>query len=745
MTNLAGASNPSQIGEPRTLRDVPAPDKSTASRASGRRLIRGGSFELRVVGALAGGVVAGLALLSVVERATRVLGWTVAAAVGAALAAAIIGRLERAVGHRLAVVITALGVLSGASLVTWRVAGEIRRETSKLQEIVPRTIAQWEGSTGVGQALRDFGLRAKVERVLTNLPGQIAGGTPAQVARSAGSRGAAFVAGLVLMCFLCAGGRRSFASVVAWLPERRGRMLNRHAVGQLIERAHRRASDLIFFSAVKAVVIGLVVGGSLSLLSVPGGSAFGVLFAFASIVPGAGSAAALVGTGVLAAVTDGTGLWVGLGVVALTFIGDRLIHSRRVHQGLLDLGPVVGTVAVVGGFEVGGIGSALCFLALAAFGVALWSEYVKLLGRWEPPLNDVESLDAVDESSAQPAGRAIVWFVGAAGVTIATRLTISAARSVHGTAVLVLISFVLALALERLVGPIARRFRGNRRVAVAFVAVAALLVLFAAGLLLVPALVDKARSFGRELPQLAQRFDDVPVIGGRLRDAKVGPKVQEWMRDLPADLGRNTSRIGRAIGGAVDMLLATVVVLLLSLSMVVDGPRLFRSCRSVLPPRRRRTFDQSGVLVVDIVGRYFAGSLLVALLAGVMSASVGLALGVVLAPLAALWIVMTNLIPQVGGFLGGVVFVALGFATSATVGLACLVYFLTYQQFENHVIQPAVIGRAVSMSPAATMVVALVGGAVLGVPGAMIAVPVVGAVKVVAGRFAPNAPTTVVQ
>ena len=196
------------------------------------------------------------------------------------------------------------------------------------------------------------------------------------------------------------------------------------------------------------------------------------------------------------------------------------------------------------------------------------------------------------------------------------------------------------------------------------------------------------------------------------------------------------------LSGAVDVLVATVVVLLLALSMVVDGPRLVRSVRQVLAPRRRRTFDQSSVLVVDVVGRYFAGSLLVALLAGVMAASVGLALGVALAPLAALWIALTNLIPQVGGLLGGVVFVALGFGTSPTVGLACLTYFLTYQQFENHVIQPAVIGKAVSMSPAATMIVALVGGAALGVPGALIAVPVVGAVKVVAVRIRDNPRTS---
>ncbi len=698
---------------------------------------------VRVVVALTGGVIAALALVSTLERASRVAGWTIAAAIGATLMGTIITRLERVVGHRLAVIMSALSFLAGAVLVTWRVVGELRSQTERLQDSVPAAIGRLERSDGLGQAVRDLGLRGKAERILTRLPGQIAGGSPAEVARSAGSRGAAFVAGLVLMCFVCATGRRSFASVLAWFPERRGRMLNRHAVGQVLERAHRRAGEALLFSVSKATVIGLVIGSALSLLSIPGGTVFGALFAFASMIPGVRSVAALIGGAVLVAVADGSKLWLGLMILAAVFVGDRIAYRRLVRGGMLDIGPVVGMIAVVGGFEVGGVGTALCAVAMAAFGAALWSEYLKLLGRWQPTL---EPNDAIGEDRDQPTHTRRstgVWFLSALTVTVLARMTIASAASVHGTAAFALVGFVLALALERLVRPLAPRLRGNRRVAVVLVASSAVLLLGAATLLLAPALIGKAKSFGHELPRLAQRFDEVPLIGGRLREAKVGQRVVEWMHDLPADLGRDTDRIGQAVGGAVDMLVATLVVALLALSMVVDGPRLIRSFRAVLPPRRRRTFDQSSVLVVEVVGRYFAGSLLVALLAGVMSVSVGLALGVVLAPLAALWILLTNLIPQVGGFLGGVVFVALGFATSSTVGLACLVYFLTYQQFENHVIQPAVIGRAVSMSPAATMIVALVGGAVLGVPGAMIAVPVIGAVKVVAGRLASAATISV--
>ncbi len=708
------------------------------------------SMAPRVLVAVVGGVVAALGVMSIAERATRVLGWAVAATVAATLAAAVIGRVEKVLGHRLAIVVTTLGFAGGVTLVAWRLFDELRRGATTLQVILPRAIRRIESSDGgFGQVVREFGLRTKVERILTGLPGQLAGGTPAEVARTAGTRGAAFVAGLVLTCFLCAGGRRSFTGLLVWIPERRGRMLTRHAIGQLIERAHRRASDVLLFSAVKAVVVGTIVGGTFSLLSVPGATVFGAVFAFASILPGVGPVAALVGIGALFGIVHGPELWFSLIVVTAVSLADRIIHRRWVHRGMLDIGPVVGTVAAVGGFEVGGLGTAMCSVAIAVFVSALWAEFVKLNDRWsdnQPAQQEStgdQSTTELPVTIERPATTMAAGFLGAAAVTIGARVTISAARSVHGTAVLVLVAFVLALAMERIVGPIARRLRGNRGVAVASVGAALMLVLTAAGLVLAPAFAKKAKSFGRELPQLTERLGEVPLVGSRLRGADVGDSVQRWLRDLPANLGRDGARMSTAVVGAVDMLVTSTVVVLLALAMVVDGPRLIRSVRRVMAPRRRRMFDQSSVLVVDVVGRYFAGSLLVASLAGVMSATVGLTLGVVLAPMAAVWIAMTNLIPQVGGLLGGVVFVALGFATSPTVGLACLVYFLTYQQFENHVIQPAVIGKAVSMSPAATMIVALVGGAALGIPGAMIAVPVVGAVKVVIARIRERASTAV--
>jgi len=120
-----------------------------------------------------------------------------------------------------------------------------------------------------------------------------------------------------------------------------------------------------------------------------------------------------------------------------------------------------------------------------------------------------------------------------------------------------------------------------------------------------------------------------------------------------------------------------------------------------------------------------------AALAGVVTLVASLSLGVPLAPLLAVWVAICNPIPQIGGFLGAVPFVALGLTRSAVVGVACLVVFLIYQQTENHVLQPLIIGRAVRLTPPATMVAALIGVAAGGAIGGLLAVPLLGASKAI--------------
>jgi predicted PurR-regulated permease PerM len=255
------------------------------------------------------------------------------------------------------------------------------------------------------------------------------------------------------------------------------------------------------------------------------------------------------------------------------------------------------------------------------------------------------------------------------------------------------------------------------------------MVLFFAGvvLLVAPAAVDQARDFSDELPATVRELYSWPILGERLEAADAAGDVESAIDELPARIDDETiADVGeRLLGGA----LSTVVVVITAIGVLADGPMIVRRLRAVVPPSRQARADAVGQIVYHSFGSYFAGSLLVAVLNGLVILTAGLVLGVPLAPIAALWATLTNFIPQIGGFLGGAFFVLLALTQSPLTALIALGVFLGYQQFENNVVSPAIVGSAVNLTPPTTMLAALVGGAAAGVPGALVATPLLGAAK----------------
>ena len=211
--------------------------------------------------------------------------------------------------------------------------------------------------------------------------------------------------------------------------------------------------------------------------------------------------------------------------------------------------------------------------------------------------------------------------------------------------------------------------------------------------------------FSDELPATVRDLYSWPIVGDRLEEADAAGEVEEAIDDLPARIDDETlAELGeRLLGGAFS----TVVVVIAAIGVLADGEVIVRRVRAVVPPSRQARADEVGRIVYHSFGSYFAGSLLVAVLNGLFVLTVGLSLGVPLAPIAAIWAALTNLIPQIGGFLGGAFFVLLALTESPTTAVIAGVLFLGYQQFENNVVGPAIVGSAVNLTPPATMLAAL--------------------------------------
>ena len=126
-----------------------------------------------------------------------------------------------------------------------------------------------------------------------------------------------------------------------------------------------------------------------------------------------------------------------------------------------------------------------------------------------------------------------------------------------------------------------------------------------------------------------------------------------------------------------------------------------------------------------------SGNLLISVICGGLTFVVLLILGVPYASLIALFVGVADLIPLVGATLGGAVAVIAGFVHSTTAGIAVLVFFVLYQQLENHLLQPMVFSRTVKLNPLTVIVAILIGAELLGILGALLAIPVASMIQVI--------------
>jgi predicted PurR-regulated permease PerM len=334
--------------------------------------------------------------------------------------------------------------------------------------------------------------------------------------------------------------------------------------------------------------------------------------------------------------------------------------------------------------------------------------------------------------------RSVAVFLGALAALIAfTSLVHDAGRVVAW----VVIGTLLALALDPLVTSLTRVVRRRS------IAVGVVLATFVTAIVLLvavfgPPAARQARRLSADLPQVIQDLGDLPLVGSQLRDANVAAHVQDFLDKLPERLAGDTTPIENAGRSVLSGALAAAATVLVAIALLLDGERLLRRLRRLVPPDSRAQADRLGRLAYRVVGRYFAGSVFVAVIAGVAVAAVGLVLGVPLAPLLGAWVALFDLVPQIGGAVGGIPFVVLALTKGPTVGAAAAVFFLLYLQFENHLLSPLVVGRIVNLSPPATLTAALVGVSTAGVLGALVSVPLLGAAKAIFLELRPSGQST---
>jgi predicted PurR-regulated permease PerM len=243
---------------------------------------------------------------------------------------------------------------------------------------------------------------------------------------------------------------------------------------------------------------------------------------------------------------------------------------------------------------------------------------------------------------------------------------------------------------------------------------------------------DASTSFADELPDTIKDAEEGRGdIGRWLKD--IG--AQDWAREnLPKireSLGSSSGpafRTGRAV---VTGVVAILTIAVLTFLMLLQAPQLSSSVLALLPERRAERIRRVGGDAARAVTGYVTGNLAISLIAGVFAYAWLRVLGVPFAFVLALWVAFADLLPLVGATLGAIPPIFVAFLDSPGLGIATIVFFVVYQQFENHVLQPIVMSRTVHMNPLAVLVAVLIGVSLAGILGALLAIPVAGALQVV--------------
>jgi predicted PurR-regulated permease PerM len=299
--------------------------------------------------------------------------------------------------------------------------------------------------------------------------------------------------------------------------------------------------------------------------------------------------------------------------------------------------------------------------------------------------------------------------------------------------VYVLIAIFLTVAINPLVAWLMRRGIRSRGIAAGTACLLVLIAIAGIGYAFIPTLVDNVNNFVDAAPGYVH---DLTRGRGRLGFLETKYHVVERLEHYVKHGGAKKllGLSGAAISvtkGVLNFIVGTVTVAFLTFFMLLEGPAWMERFYGLLPRESQARWRTVGHEIYRQVGGYVTGNLAISVIAGALATFALLILGVPFAIALGLLVALLDLIPLVGATFAAVVVVAVAFLHSLPAGIVMIVFFILYQQFENHILQPLVYNRTVALSPLTILVSILVGAEVAGILGALAAIPVAGAIQVV--------------
>ena len=299
-----------------------------------------------------------------------------------------------------------------------------------------------------------------------------------------------------------------------------------------------------------------------------------------------------------------------------------------------------------------------------------------------------------------------------------------------GTLLSIFVAAVLALGLDPVVGALVRRgwARGLAAVTVfaALFAAVFTLILVTAG-----PLWDQIVDFVNELPAYWEELTNTAVFKELTSTAGADDTIANWLKDLAAGLPDAANAVLGFAGGVFSSALSLVTLTFLALFLLIERPTITNWLFGFGPPELEARWQPVLEESIHAVSSSLLGNVAISIVAGTVAGlsawALGLPFPIVLAVIAGL----LDLIPQVGATIASIILVLVALTVSTFAAVVMLIIQLIYQQAENYVIYPIVYRRAVELSAFTTIIAVLIASSILGIVGAILAVPFAAVLKVV--------------
>ncbi|GGS95370.1 AI-2E family transporter [Nonomuraea spiralis] len=324
-------------------------------------------------------------------------------------------------------------------------------------------------------------------------------------------------------------------------------------------------------------------------------------------------------------------------------------------------------------------------------------------------------------------GPFLFGLVGGLGVLTAIALAQMIEKSLS-TIILIVVAMFLAVGLNPAVEALQRRGLARRlAISIVFTGVVVAFTLF--GLAVVPPVSQQLSEFIAAVPGYITDLSNHPTV----RQIEAEYHVLAQLRSFV------TSTLGPALASGImgaglvvlNGVFTTVTLLVLMLYFLGSLHTIKDYLLRLVPASRRTRTSAITEQILTGIGGYVAGNVLISVIAGVLTWIFLSIAGVQYALALALVVALTDLIPLVGATIGAVLVTGVALLQSLPAGIACAIFFVVYQQIENYFIYPRVMKRSVDVTPAVTVIAALFGGALLGIVGALLAIPVAAAIALI--------------